>query len=374
MRILRNTTDRSTHLSAAGVSLWLDDLSRRQLLSGALEDMIATKNVRGVTTSPMSFHNAFQDDPAYHQRIKQLADRGVTVDGIVRELLTDDVRDATDLLSEVYHRSRGLDGRVSISIDPRLAHDTGAIVEQASELFTIIRRDNILIEIPASPAGIAAITEVIAMGISVNVALIFSPERYTDVMEAYISGLERAKARGRDLSQIRSVASFPITLIDAEIDRRLIAIGSPAARALLGQAGIANAALAYQAYEQTFAGRRWASLAALNAHKQRPLWATHPVKPDVIDSLYLETLLTPGTVTSASPDAINAAAEHRCMNSKAVPWSESRGAEVFGDLDIIGINLGDAFTALESTSLMQYEHAWTELLHVVHAPLPAGQR
>ena len=165
------------------------------------------------------------------------------------------------------------------------------------------------------------------MGISVNVALIFSPERYTDVMDAYISGLERAKARGRDLSQIRSVASFPITLIDAEIDRRLIAIGSPAAEALLGHAGIANAALAYQAYEQTFAGRRWASLAALNAHKQRPLWATHTVKPDVIDSLYLETLLTPETVAAASPDAINAAAEQRCMNSKAVRFSKSRALQ-----------------------------------------------
>ena len=312
----------------------------------------------------MTFQNAFQDHAAYHQRIRELANRGATIDSIVRVLITDDVRDATDLFSEVYCQSRGLDGRVSIAVDPRLAHDTDATIEQAEQLFNIIDRNNILIEIPATLPGLAAITAVTAKGISVNVTLIFSPEQYTAVMEAYLTGLEQAKLNGHNLSQIRSVASFSIALVDAEIDRRLLLIDTPAAKALLGQAGLAIATLAYQAYEQTFAGERWLPLTSANANKQRPLWAT-TVQPPDNDIRYLTGLVAPGTVLTASEDAIAALTNDGGIRSNAILGNYAYAAEVLGDLDDLGIDLGDVSAVLQTQGITRFTQAWNELLDSV---------
>lgn len=354
----------TSRLSAAGVSLWLNDLSRRRLQSGSLKNLITTKRIVGVTTDPVTFHNAFQDHAAYDQRIRELASRGATIDSIVRVLITDDVRDATDLFSEVYCQSRGLDGRVSIAVDPRLAHDTEATIEQAEQLFEIIDRNNILIEIPATQPGLAAITAVTARGISVNATLIFAPEQYTAVMDAYVTGLELARLNGHNLSQIRSVASFAIALVDAEIDRRLLLIDTPAANACLGQAGLATATLAYQAYEQTFAGERWLPLTTANAHKQRPLWATN-VEPSSNDTRYFTSLVAPGTVLTASEDTIAAFTNDGSIRSNANLGNYPYAAEILGDLDGLGIDLGEVSAVLQDRGITRFTQAWNELLDSV---------
>ena len=333
-------SDPTARLSAAGVSLWLNDLSRRRLQSGNLKNLITTKRIVGVTTDPVTFRSAFLDREAYHESIQDLATRGANVGDILQVLITDDIRNATDLFSEVYCRSRGQDGRVSIGVDPRLAYDTEATIEKAVQLFNIVNRNNILIEIPATPPGLAAIPAIIAQGISVNVTMIFSPEQYTAVMDAYLTGLERAKLNGHNLSQIRSVAAFSIDLIDTEIDRRLMQIDTPAATALLGQAGLATATLAFQAYEQTFAGERWVPLTTANAHRQRPLWAT-TVVPSSNDTRYLTGLVAPGTVLTASEGAIAALTNDGSIRSNADLGNYPYAAEVLGDLDALGIDLSD---------------------------------
>src|SRR6187401_2786929 len=274
-------------LSAAGVSVWLDDLSRDRLQTGNLQELIDTRSVVGVTTNPSIFQAALSKGNAYDDQVKELAERGADVDATIRTVTTDDVRNACDVLAKQNELSDGVDGRVSIEVDPRLAHDTAATIAQAQELSKIVDRPNLLIKIPATLAGLPAITAVIAEGISVNVTLIFSLDRYKAVMDAYLTGLEQAKEGGHDISQIHSVASFFVSRVDSEIDKRLKAIGSPEAAALEGEAAIANARLAYQAYEQTFSGDRWDALKAAGANAQRPLWASTGVKdPSYDDTRY----------------------------------------------------------------------------------------
>ncbi len=245
------------------MSLWLDDLSRQRLHSGNLKDLIDTWHISGVTTNPSIFQAALKDGASYQQQLDELAARGPTVDDAVRTTTTDDVRDACDLFTGIFQATGHIDGRVSIEVDPRLAHQTQATIDQAGELHKIVDRPNVLIKIPATLAGLPAITAVIAEGISVNVTtLIFSLDRYRAVMDAYLTGLEQAADAGHDLSEIHSVASFFVSRVDSEVDKRLKTIGTPEAQALEGQAAIANARLAYQAYEQTFTGDRWAALHA----------------------------------------------------------------------------------------------------------------
>src|SRR5664279_5255676 len=274
------TTPTSTgplaELSAAGVSLWLDDLSRQRLQSGNLAELIKNKHIVGVTTNPSIFQAALKDGASYQKQLDELAARGADVDDTVREVTTDDVRDACDLFTATFEASGHVDGRVSIEVDPRLANDTAATIAQAQELAKIVDRPNVLIKIPATLAGLPAITAVIGEGISVNVTLIFSLERYGEVIGAYLDGLDQAKSSGHDISEIHSVASFFVSRVDTEIDKRLKAINSPEAESLLGEAAIANARLAYQLYEQKFAGDRWEALAAAGATKQRPAPPTGP--------------------------------------------------------------------------------------------------
>ena len=297
-------------LSAAGVSVWLDDLSRERLQTGNLQQLIDTRSVVGVTTNPSIFQAALTSGTAYDEQVQELASRGADVDAVIRSATTDDVRNACDVLAKAYEASGGVDGRVSIEVDPRLAHDTDKTILQAIELWKIVDRPNLLIKIPATLAGLPAITAVIAEGISVNVTLIFSVERHRAVMDAYLTGLEKAREAGHDLSKIHSVASFFVSRVDTEIDARLEKLGG-SALGLRGKAGVANARLAYAAYEQVFGGPQFANLKAEGARVQRPLWASTGVKnPDYPDTLYVTELVAANTVNTMPEKTLEAVADH----------------------------------------------------------------
>jgi transaldolase len=344
----------------------LDDLSRQRLQSGNLKELIATENIVGVTTNPSIFQAALKDGASYQQQIGELAARGADVDDTVREVTTDDVRDACDLFAATFEVSNHVDGRVSIEVDPRLAHDTEGTVAQAQELHKIVDRPNVLIKIPATLAGLPAITSVTAEGISVNVTLIFSLERYKAVMEAYISGLEQAKEGGQDLSQIHSVASFFVSRVDSEIDKRLKALGTPEAASLEGEAAIANARLAYQAYEQTFTGERWEALEQAGANKQRPLWASTGVKdPKYDDTRYVVELVAPNTVNTAPEKTIDAVRDHGVIRGNTIEGTYGKASSVFSSLEAIGVDLTDVFEVLETEAVDKFIQAWAELLDSV---------
>ena len=253
----------TAQLAAAGVSIWLDDLSRTRIASGNLADLISSRNVVGVTTNPTIFANAITDknDTSYDAQVTELAASGATAEEAVFAATTQDVAAALDVFRPVWEASNHVDGRVSIEVSPDLAHDTAGTVAQAKELWAKVDRPNLLVKIPATKAGLPAIAEAIGAGISVNVTLIFSLERYAEVIEAYLTGLETAKAAGIDLSTIHSVASFFVSRVDTETDKRLTAIGTDAAEALKSKAGLANARLAYELFEKTFAGDRATALA-----------------------------------------------------------------------------------------------------------------
>jgi transaldolase len=363
-------------LSAAGVSVWLDDLSRDRLQSGNLQELIDTKSVVGVTTNPSIFQKAFADGHAYDAQIAELAERGADVDATVRTVTTDDVRSGCDVLAPQWEASDGVDGRVSIEVDPRLAHETDKTVQQAVELWKIVDRPNLFIKIPATKAGLPAITAVLAEGISVNVTLIFSVERHRAVMDAYLAGLEKAREAGHDLSKIHSVASFFVSRVDTEIDKRLEEIGSEPALALRGQAGVANARLAYAAYQEVFdGGDRYQALKGDGARVQRPLWASTGVKnPDYSDTLYVTELVAPHTVNTMPEPTINAVADHGVIRGDAVSGTASAAQKVFDDLEAAGIDLSDVFDLLETEGVEKFEASWNELLKETQAQLDSAAK
>src|SRR5215472_1563712 len=326
-------------LSAAGVSVWLDDLSRERLQTGNLQNLIDTKSVVGVTTNPSIFQAALSKGTAYDAQVKELAERGADVDATIRTVTTDDVRNACDVLAKQYEVSDGVDGRVSIEVDPRLAHDTDKTILQAIELWKIVDRPNLFIKIPATQAGLPAITSVLAEGISVNVTLIFSVERHRAVMDAYLAGIEAAKQAGHDVSKIHSVASFFVSRVDTEVDKRLEKIGTDEALALRGQAGVANARLAYAAYEEVFVGgERYEALKADGARVQRPLWASTGVKnPDYSDTLYVTELVAAHTVNTMPEKTIDAVADHGVIEGDTISGTASAAQEVFDKLAAAGI-------------------------------------
>jgi transaldolase len=304
-------TDRLAQLSAAGVAVWLDDLSRGRLASGGLDQLRRESHVVGVTTNPTIFAKALGDADDYADQVKDLAVRDVDVEESTRMLTTYDVRWACDVMRPAYDESRGVDGRVSIEVDPRLAHETDKTVAEAKALWWLVDRPNLFIKIPATVDGLPAITAVLAEGISVNVTLIFSLDRYDKVMDAFLAGLEQARANGHDLSKIGSVASFFVSRVDAEVDKRLDKIGTPESQALHGKAAIANARLAYERYEKKFGSDRWQSLADAGAHPQRPLWASTSTKnPEYRDVMYVEELIAPGVVNTMPEPTIHAFADH----------------------------------------------------------------
>ncbi|HEY3464286.1 MAG TPA: transaldolase [Amycolatopsis sp.] len=364
------SNDKLAQLSDAGVSIWLDDLSRERLNTGNLAGLVRDKHVVGVTTNPTIFANAMSKGEAYDEQTKQLAERGADVEATIRELTTTDVRNAADLFRDVYTATNGVDGRVSIEVDPRLAKDTEKTVAEAQDLWKTVDRPNVLIKIPATEEGLPAITRTLAEGISVNVTLIFSVERYRKVIEAFFAGLEQAKANGHDLRGIHSVASFFVSRVDTEIDKRLDAIGTDEAKALRGQAAVANARLAYAAFEELFASDRWKALAADGANAQRPLWASTGVKnPDYSPTLYVDQLVVKDTVNTMPEKTLDAVAEHAEITGDQVTGRGAEAQEVFDKLEGVGIDIRDVFLTLENEGVEKFEKSWVELLETVTGQL-----
>ncbi|MFN8077857.1 MAG: transaldolase [Kineosporiaceae bacterium] len=353
-------------LADAGVSVWLDDLSRELVESGDLARLITGTGVRGVTSNPTIFASALAKGDRYADQVAGLARDGADVERAVFEITTEDVRRACDAFAEVYESSGHLDGRVSLEVDPRLAHDTEATVAAARSLWSTVDRPNLMIKIPATVAGLPAITTVIGEGISVNVTLIFSLDRYRAVMNAYLEGLERAKAAGHDLTGIASVASFFVSRVDAEIDPRLDALGTPEAADLRGKAALANARLAYAAFEEVSASARWQELAAEGARPQRPLWASTGVKdPRYPDTMYVTELVAPGTVNTMPSGTLSAVADHGVVSGDTVRGRKDEAAAVLDALERLGIGYADVTDKLEREGVTKFEKSWAELLGTI---------
>jgi len=363
-------TDHLKELSAQGVSIWLDDLSRPLITGGALQSLIDNSNVVGVTTNPTIFAAALSQGDAYTDQLKELAAEGKDVDEAVFALTTEDVRNACDILLPVYKATDGQDGRVSIEVDPRLAHETAKTVEQAKELIDQVDRPNVHIKIPATVEGLPAISQVLAEGISVNVTLIFSIDRYRAVMNAFLTGLEQARLNGLEVAQIHSVASFFVSRFDSEVDRRLDALELAEAAALKGKAAVANARLAYQAYEEVFSTPRWENLAADGAHSQRPLWASTGVKdPAYKDTLYVVELAAPNTVNTMPSKTMQAVADHGLINGDQVTGRYDDARQLLDTLERLGISYADVTAVLEREGVDKFEKSWAELLTSVQAEL-----
>src|SRR4051794_7617087 len=371
-----STTDTPTAaLSAAGVSIWLDDLSRERINSGSLVDLIAQKNVVGVTTNPTIFAAALSKGEAYDEQVRQLAAAGVSVDDAIFEITTDDVANASDIFHEVFERSNGVDGRVSIEVAPGLARDTQATIAAAKKLSDKIQKPNVMIKIPATAEGLEAITETIGAGISVNVTLIFSLERYREVINAYLTGLEKAKEAGIDLSGIHSVASFFVSRVDTEVDKRLSAIGTDEAEGLKSKAGIANARLAYEVYEQQFATERAKLLVEAGANEQRPLWASTGVKdPSLSDTLYVEALVAPNVVNTMPEKTLDATFDHGNITGDTVTGTYAESNDVLNKLAELGISYDDVTETLEREGVDKFVVSWGELVETVKNALEGASK
>ncbi len=359
-------TDALAELSEQGVSIWLDDLSRELLNGGDLERLITDKHVVGVTTNPTIFASALSQGEAYTDQVRELVEAGADVEAAVFAITTADVQRACDVLRPVYDRTDGIDGRVSIEVDPRLSHDTARTVEVAKALFAAVDRPNVMIKIPATVEGLAAISQTLAEGISVNVTLIFALDRYRGVMQAFLTGLEQAREAGKDLSTIHSVASFFVSRVDTEVNRRLDEIGSDEAAALRGKAAIANARLAFQAFEEVFATPRWQVLADAGAHPQRPLWASTGMKDKAYpDTLYVTELVARPTVNTMPSTTMDATADHGQIHGDTVRGGYAEAAAVLDAIERLGISYTEVTALLEREGLDKFEKSWGELLATV---------
>ena len=367
--------DRLQALSDNGVSVWLDDISRARLTSGNLAKLIKERYVVGVTSNPTIFAKAVSEADDYSEQVKDLAVRGVDLEEAVRAITTYDVRWACDELRDVYDRTNGQDGRVSIEVDPRLAHNTEATIAEARALWWLVDRANAMIKIPATQEGLAAITAATAEGISVNVTLIFSLDRHRAVMDAYLSGLEQAHSKNVDLSSIRSVASFFVSRIDTEVDKRLDALSdrdgsSDEVEALRSKAAIANARLAYQSFEDVFSSDRWSALEAAGAHRQRPLWASTSVKdPDLPDTMYVDGLVAPDTVNTMPEATIDATADHGDITGDTVTPNYDDAQQVIDRLEKVGVSYDEVVQAVEDEGVDKFAASWKELQDTVEAAL-----
>ncbi|MEP7088689.1 MAG: transaldolase [Nocardioidaceae bacterium] len=363
-------SERLKALADAGVSIWLDDLSRERIETGNLAELVKNSSVVGVTTNPTIFASALAKGEQYDAQVRELAEADKGVDDAIFTITTTDVRDACDVLADTFEASDGVDGRVSIEVSPGIAHDEKATIEMAKRLWAEVDRENLFIKIPATTEGGPAITDVLGEGISVNVTLIFGLDRYDSVMDAYLEGLERAKAAGRDLSKIHSVASFFVSRVDSEIDKRLEASGDPQAGNLMGLAGIANARLAYQAYEKKFAGERFAALQADGANRQRPLWASTGVKnPDYRDTMYVADLVAPNTVNTMPEKTMQAFADHGEVDGDQITPHYADAQQVMDDLAKVGVDYDDVIEVLENEGVEKFVKSWDELVETVRSQL-----
>ncbi|WP_323792024.1 transaldolase [Nocardioides sp.] len=362
-------TDRLKTLADAGVSIWLDDLSRERIESGNLASLVEESSVVGVTTNPTIFAGAIAEGERYDEQVRQLVADDKGVDEVIFELTTEDVRNACDILAPVAASTKD-DGRVSIEVEPDLAHDTEATIASAQALWSAVDRENVLIKIPATQAGMAAITAVVAQGISVNVTLIFSLERYRAVMDAYLTGLEQARDNGLDLSRIRSVASFFISRVDSEVDKRLEAIGTDDALALRGKAAIANARVAYAAFAEIAGSDRWGILADAGANAQRPLWASTGVKnSEYPDTLYVSELVVADTVNTMPEKTMQAFADHGEVEGDKVTGRGGAAQSILDQIAAAGVDWTDVMLALENEGVDKFIASWHELVDTVKAQM-----
>jgi transaldolase len=363
-------TDVLQQLNDAGVSVWLDDISRERLRSGNLQSLVDDKHVVGVTSNPTIFQKALEKGDAYDDQLRDLKVREVAVDGAIRYLMAFDIRWACDVLRPVFDRTGGMDGRASIEVDPRIAHDTEHTVAEAKGLWWLVDRPNVMIKIPATKEGLPAIAAATAEGINVNVTLIFGLDRYDKVMDAYLTGLEQAKEKGLDLSTIRSVASFFVSRVDTEVDKRLDKIGTDEAQALRGKAAIANARLAYERYEKVINSDRWQALAASGANVQRPLWASTGVKdPAYDDTMYVVELVAPATVNTMPEATLDAVADHGKLRGNTIAGTYDDARKVLDDLSALGIEYDDVIEVLEAEGVQKFEDSYAQLAESVRGQL-----
>jgi transaldolase len=367
--------DGLAQLSAAGVSVWLDDISRQRLTTGNLAGLIRDKHVVGVTSNPTIFAHALASGSAYDGQLADLETRGVGLEEAARAITTYDIRWACDVLRPVYDATSGVDGRVSIEVDPRIARDAAKTIAEARALWWLVDRPNLFIKIPATEQGLPAITQCLSEGISVNVTLIFSLERYGQVIDAFFAGMEQAGQAGHDLATIASVASFFVSRMDTEVDRRLEKIGTAEAAALRGKAAIANARLAYELYEERFATPRWEALRQAGARPQRPLWASTSTKdPAFPDTMYVEELVAPGTVNTMPEATLHAMADHGKVRGDTASSGYDQARQVFADLEALGIGYQDVVTVLEDEGVAKFAASWQEMLETISTALAAAGR
>jgi transaldolase len=357
-------------LSELGVAVWLDDISRERLRTGNLAELIRYYHVIGVTSNPTIFASALSKGSAYDEQVADLAVREVDIDEAARAITTSDIRWAADVLRPVYDLTGGLDGRVSLEVDPRIARHTAKTIAEAKALWWSVDRPNMYIKIPATREGLPAITAALAAGISVNVTLIFSLERYGEVIDAFMAGLEGAAAAGRDLTGIASVASFFVSRVDTEIDARLDKIGTPEALALRGQAAIANARLAYELFEQRSATDRWQALAAAGARPQRPLWASTSTKnPEYRDTMYVTDLVAPDVVNTMPEATMHAVADHGDVRGDTIHGTYDQARQLFEQLAAAGVDYDDVVKVLEDEGVDKFGVSWNQLLETVRSEM-----
>jgi transaldolase len=362
-------------LSAAGVSVWLDDISRERLTTGNLAGLIRDRHVVGVTSNPTIFAHALASGSAYDSQLADLEVREVGLEEASRAITTYDIRWACDVLRPVYDATSGIDGRVSIEVDPRIARDTAKTIAEARALWWLVDRPNLFIKIPATEQGLPAITQCLSEGISVNITLIFALERYGQVIDAFFAGMEQARQAGHDLATIASVASFFVSRVDTEVDRRLDKIGTPEAEALRGKAAIANARLAYELYEERFATPRWEALRQAGARPQRPLWASTSTKdPAYPDTMYVIELVAPGTVNTMPESTLDAMADHGKLEGNRGSSGYDQARQVFADLEALGIGYQDVVTVLEDEGVAKFAASWQEMLETISTELAAAGR
>jgi transaldolase len=364
-----------SQLTAEGVSIWLDDISRDRLRTGNLADLMTNWEVRGVTSNPTIFAHAISQGDAYDQQLADLAISGASAEEASRLITTYDIRWGCDVLRPVYDASDGVDGRVSLEVDPRLARETAKTIAEARTLWWMVDRPNLFIKIPATAEGLPAITACLAEGISVNVTLIFSLERYGEVIDAFMAGLEQAVAAGRDISRLASVASFFVSRVDTEVDSRLDKIGTPEAAALRGKAAIANARLAYELYEERIATPRWQALLAAGAKVQRPLWASTSTKdPAFEDTMYVVELVAPDTVNTMPEATLRATADHAKLRGDTIRGTYQASRQVFADLAGLGISYDDVVQVLEDEGVDKFAVSWNEFLGTIQANMGAVEK
>jgi transaldolase len=368
--------DTLAQLTAAGVAVWLDDISRERLSTGNLETLVRDFHVRGVTSNPTIFDHALSKGSAYNEQVRDLAVRGVSVEEAARAITTYDIRWACDVLRPVYDQTEGQDGRVSLEVDPRLAGDTAKTIAEARALWWLVDRPNLYIKIPATMAGLPAITHCLSEGISVNVTLIFSLQRYGEVIDAFMAGLEGAVKAGRELSGIASVASFFVSRVDTEVDQRLDKLGTPETKSLRGKAALANARLAYELFEQRFdeGNPRWAALHQAGAKIQRPLWASTSTKdPAFPDTMYVVDLVAPGTVNTMPEATLHAIADHGVLRGDTIRGTYAESRQVFDQLEALGIGYDDVVTVLEEEGVQKFAASWSELLETIKSEMAAAR-